>query len=67
MRWTSWVTAVSLNEPGQINAAASGTSEFNRERKSHGARGSEVPVDRLESSVFALVSPVRLQYQIRYY
>ena len=58
---------MSINVPGQINAAAPGPSEFDRETKNHGAGGSEVPVDQLESSVFTLVSPVRLQYQNRYY
>ena len=66
MRWTSWVAVVLLNVPGQINAVPSGTSVFKRETKSHSARGFEVPVSRLES-VFALVSPIRLQCQNWYY
>ena len=59
----NWVAPVWINERGQMNAAPLGMSDFNREVKSHGARGSEGPVSRLELSVFALVSPVRLQCQ----
>ena len=41
--------------------------KFNRETKTYGARRSEFPVGRLESSVFALVSSVHLQCQNRCY